>query len=47
MFEFNDFNALLHFNILNAKQMRFQLELMLLGMIEPNQPPEMFKTRPL
>jgi len=27
MFKFNDFNTLLHCNILNAKQMRFQLEL--------------------
>jgi hypothetical protein len=33
------FNTLLHCNTLNAKQMRFQLELMLLGMIEGNRRP--------
>jgi len=40
MFEFNDFNTLLHCNILNAKQMRFQLELRLLGMIGGINTPE-------
>jgi len=34
MSEFNDFNTLLHCTILDAKQMRFQLELMLLRMID-------------
>ena len=34
MFEFNDFNTLLHCNILKAKQMHFQLELVLLRMID-------------
>jgi len=42
MFEFNDFNTLLHCNILDAKQMRFQLELMLLRMIDGISTPRNF-----